>query len=167
MREMNPKKFKLPKEFWIKWKEALLSGNYTQGRGFLASYSELTEDDIDEEQTEPLIENCSFCCLGVLAISQEESLSDIFEVEYLYEKKQYNVPEELVSESTDNLSHPPLVEILSNLNDGMKKSKFIEEFKGLEYIFRIDVIQDFTEDREIQFDFKQIVEFIEDNTEFY
>lgn len=56
---MVEKKYKLPKDFWKKWKKALLSGEYNQTRGLLYRGKE-----VRHAVTSKLLP-VGHCCLGV------------------------------------------------------------------------------------------------------
>ena len=159
---MNPKKFKLPKEFAEKWIEALKSGDYKQGHSMLAT----TDVECFDGETLPPIEKCSFCCLGVAAKISGNPVEELIGVEYLYSKKAYKgIPEELLTEYSGN--DQALVWTLSQLNDGMSRDTYIEEFKDKAYNFRIDIEQHFTKEGKLESTFEDIVNFIKDNVEFY
>lgn len=104
----NIKKFRLPKDFWEnKWKPALLSGNYSQGKGALYR-------NINDILTPT---HGRFCCLGVAAEScgielkkTQEGIGFI-DKEVLSCFKQFEeIPSELID--TNELTFT-----LSNLND--------------------------------------------------
>jgi len=156
---MNPKKFKLPKEFAEKWIKALESGEYIQGNGYLAS--------IDEDLENSSLSVCSHCCLGVAAETVGNTRESLLEVEYLYERKHYSgIPEELLSPNNSCNANNSLVFILAHLNDGMGKDTFIQ-FKNYNYNYRTDIKQHFGANNCLRYDFNQIIEFIKDNVEFY
>jgi hypothetical protein len=93
MKRWIRKKFKFPKESWNKWKEALLSGEYAQGEGYLVSYKPDYEKDKYEEYENSIefsTQTCNFCCLGVMAVCQDVPLSNLFAVEYLYANKKWS-----------------------------------------------------------------------------
>lgn len=159
---MNPKRFKLPKEFAEKWIEALESGDYKQGHSSLAS------TDVEWHDGEPLppIELCSFCCLGVAAKISGNSVEKLIGVEYLYSKKAFKgIPEELIT--TESGVDNTLVWAVSQLNDGVSCSTYLDEFETESYVFRIDVKQHFLEEDIFKLSFEDIVNFIKDNVEFY
>jgi hypothetical protein len=156
MKQMNPKKFKLPQEFWEKWKEALLSENYKQGSGNLCFI---------EAFGKPL---CTHCCLGVAAEIAGNPRERLENVEFIYaEGGLTNIPRELISAPEGDGLDDDLSSILSALNDGMYSSSYNDTYKKFEYNYRVDIEQHFSIKTNIKYDFKQIVEFIEDNVEFY
>ena len=101
---MSEFKYKIPKDFGIKWTKALRSGNYNQGKGNLY-------DSFDN----------SYCCIGVAGSLCDVSNHDMidrglfsdgeFPVEFIGE---LSVPKELIGSAFAN----PLVKELINMNDG-------------------------------------------------
>lgn len=158
------KKFKLPKPFAIQWLEALRSGKYIQGGGTLARpiFLELTPP------TDNDLDNFSFCCLGVAGMicgNRPTSLSRGF----LYTDRGstlVNIPKELTMSTNDDLENHPMIQVLSNLNDGITTGRYIGGYNiRPEVSEKIDAI--FLEGKEYRFSFAEIADFIEDNTEFY
>lgn len=142
------KQFKLPKEFAEKWIIALRSSEYKQGHSMLLTIT-------NEEE-------CHYCCLGVAAkicgIPTEELHTEY--INHAYDL----IPDEIVG----NVNNLP--SFLSQLNDGISNSEYIEFIEGNEYepfVFRtFDINQQFTLG-EVKLNFNQIADFIEDNCEFY
>lgn len=166
------KQFKLPKEFAIKWLEALRSGNYKQCDGNLVIAND--EKLVSEELS---IENCSFCCLGVAGYIESIPISDM-RYNVLLEQLKFstkNVPVELLEididyEEDEVVEENILTHILSSLNDGVNKNNYNTYFKHRKnLVYRhIDIHQhNFDEVDEYKLDFNQIADFIEDNCEFY
>ena len=139
------KKFKLPKEFALKWVEALRSGEYTQGEGDLAIIDE------NEDGTVTL-QNTSFCCLGVAGYLCGNNISKLASESYL-DNSFKDVPTLLLGYSSDN----SLVKVLSHLNDGTSSSDVL---KG-EFVFRREIKHPYD-----KLTFLEIADFIEDNVEF-
>lgn len=151
------KQFKLPKEFAEKWVAALRSGEYTQGKGILQQF---INSDWDGE--EPSKETCSYCCLGVAGVINNIN-SDELSIEYYYHSIE-GIPNEIIGDSDTNI----LVQILSNLNDGLNNSDYTRITENKYYIFREDNYQYFSRNsKDLKFNFNQIADFIEDNCEFY
>jgi hypothetical protein len=161
MKKMNQKKFKLPKEFWEKWKTALLSGEYVQGDGFLGSFIE-EEDDEDENYKDEDPIQC-YCCLGVAAICSNISFNEIRNKEFINTEDNWKIVDEL-KVSNGNISENLLVAAVSRLNDGVSSGAILNSMCFKDCAFRLDVG---AIEGEVKFNFRQIVEFIEDNTEFY
>lgn len=136
------KKFKLPKEFALKWIEALRSGKYQQGTDTLVRI----ENNGDT----------MYCCLGVAcSISGIEDIpmhshdtidkdKDLFEA----------IPEEIKGGTFDT----KLVEILTTMNDRFDKGYYSHYIKD-SIIFRHGYKTNYT--------FNEIADWIEDNCEFY
>lgn len=158
------KQFKLPKEFAEKWLTALRNGEYKQGEGYLQFLTD-EQDAIDE--ISPTKENCSFCCLGVAGVINGVEQSDLFESELFYPGvKEFDnrIPSELIGRQND----VELVQLLTNLNDGLNYSTYNQIIKNHDYIFRINPDEhDFSSIKDYKLDFNQIADFIEDNCEFY
>jgi len=101
---MSEFKYKIPKDFGIKWVNALRSGNYKQGK-----------DDLYKAF------NNSYCCIGVAGsicdISNQDMnekglfSKDDFSLEFI---EQLSFPIELTGSAYAN----PLVNELINMNDG-------------------------------------------------
>lgn len=136
------KKFKLPKEFALKWIEALRSGEYKQGVGQLA---------IIKEEEEATLQNTAFCCLGVAGHLCGSTIVDLSNSFYLREVEEINpeIPSQILGGTENNL-----VRILSTFNDGVGDSAYKKGF-----ILRNGYKNKFT--------FLEIADFIEDNVEFY
>lgn len=149
---MKKKQFKLPKEFALKWLEALRSGKYRQGESYL-SFPDTEDDAINY-----------YCCLGVAALICDVSQDKLYNIELLYPEKfeHTTIPTELLGEQGNS----PLVDVLTRLNDGVaEKDNDITKSDSL--IFRTDItVHDFKEKR-YKLNFNQIADFIEDNCEFY
>jgi hypothetical protein len=141
------KKFKLPKDFAIKWLEALRSGTYKQSEGQLVGSPDNTLT----------LENTSFCCLGVAGYICGYQLSQLYGYGFLIDELFPNVPKEIQDRPDDQ----SLVHVLSSLNDGIAIDDKVH-FENLGYIFR-----PLEESDLIQYNFTQIADFIEDNVEFY
>lgn len=158
------KKFKLPKPFAIQWLEALRSGKYLQGGGTLAQPVYInTPPPTDVESN-----NYRFCCLGVaghICGNRATSLTRGF----LYVDKGatlVNIPKELSMSTHDDLENHPLVQVLSNLNDGITTGRYIGGYNlRPDVSAKIDIV--FHDQGEYKFSFAEIADFIEDNTEFY
>jgi hypothetical protein len=157
------KKFKLPKPFAIQWLEALRSGKYLQGGGTLSQPIYVNTPPTNIE-----LNNFKFCCLGVaghICGNRATLLSRGF----LYTdggSTLVNIPNELTMSTNDDLDNYPLVQVLSNLNDGITSSRYIGGYNLRPNVStKIDVI--FSEQSEYKFSFAEIADFIEDNTEFY
>lgn len=134
------KKYKLPKEFATKWLLALRSGKYEQNKlGALYNYK-----------------NNSYCCLGVAASilgCSKENMDQSY-VELDTAPKKY--PSELLV--WDNTGPYELPILLAKLNDGYNKDTYgLEE--NIILLKNIDVSKGYN--------FNQIADFIELNTEFY
>jgi hypothetical protein len=156
------KKFKLPKDFAVKWLEALRSGKYIQSRGMLTTALYVDTTPLSNE-----LDKIGFCCLGVaghLCGNPISSLSSGF----LYSDKGglVNVPKELLKTVGGNIEDFPMIHLLSKLNDGLANSSLI-----VGYNVRPDVSTKVDESlaghKDYRFSFAEIADFIEDNTEFY
>lgn len=155
------KKFKLPKDFAIKWVEALRSGKYKQATGILMR--RLIPESTDE------ISNFGFCCLGVGAHLCGHTKESVKNHNYLWEDlktDEHNIPLELISPKNGKNN---LVAILTNLNDGLYVSDYLQlELKNYNYRSPNMFQELFKEVPEkVYFTFNQIADFIEDNCEFY
>lgn len=140
------KKYKLPKKFAKKWLKALRSGEYEQGR------IELYNKNLNK-----------YCCLGVACIicgAKKEWLSReilINENGMLHRKLGEKIPKELIRYNNFNND---FTDILVRLNDGnMFKNKIDKENfinHGIEFLKEVEI-----------YNFNEISDFIELNTEFY
>lgn len=149
------KNFRLPKEFGIKWLEALRSGKYKQTNGTLCNIDE------NEKNTN----NVGYCCLGIgatingvpdtLLVGWEVLVPEIFG---------RFIPSEILRSSSEN----EFVQLVAPLNDGCSKMTFKSYLdKGI--IFRPEIMEKY-EATQVYFEyltFAQIADVIEDNTVFY
>lgn len=154
----DPKPFKLPKEFYDKWKEALLSGKYQQATQTLVAYE---GDDMEEP--------CGYCCLGVALtlldgydhqyIAGGDAPTDIKPVDNLVND---GFPREIASCDYGHLGG-----VLAALNDGMTRANFVEHQKRFTQEFKM--VKEFPEDTKgkVFHSFKDIVDFMELNVETY
>ncbi len=131
------KKFTLPKEFALKWIEALRSGEYKQGESTLVATNSL----------KPTLENTKFCCLGVAGYICGFSIKELNSFFYL-EKNTHKAPAQ-ISGGVEN----DLVRILSTFNDGFGDIGYKDAFT-------------FRGDFKTRLNFSEIANFIEDNVEF-
>ena len=150
------KSFKLPREFGEKWLNALRGGEYKQGKSNLV-YILVPNINLNEL----VVENVSFCCLGVAGHLCGNSLSDLLPFSYLEAESEFKaIPKELVGDNEN-----ALVDVLSSLNDGVTNTS-LEDFKTKGYHFREDIGRPDNEGI-LSLNFAQIADFIEDNIEFY
>lgn len=142
------KNFRLPKDFGIKWLEALRSGKFQQGTGKLVGAINA--------------ETYSYCCLGVAGFLACENNDRLFGGGFLRTNKFENVglPTELLIPDGMSVIDHPMSNVLSQLNDGTASKSLLKD-----YVLRpeINVFGDSVD----KMNFLQIADFIEDNTEFY
>lgn len=131
------KKFTLPKEFALKWLEALRSGEYKQGERFLANKGVQT----------------TFCCLGVAGRICGYSVEQLNSTHFFKSELFGKVPNEIVGSSENELSLT-----LSRLNDGI----ILDINSESDYNFRVD----YKKGEPLKLNFNQIADFIEDNVKF-
>jgi hypothetical protein len=160
------KTFKLPKEFAENWLAALRSEKYKQVGGTLVDVEYELDSGGQADYDKPIMETCSYCCLGVAAMSVGCEFDQIIGDDLLSDNKTFytkqGIPEilrELVTEKEYTL-----VGTLTSLNDGCSPDKFgmiIGAFPNLVFPkCELDIY------KKVKFNFKQIAEFIELNVEF-
>lgn len=164
------KDFKLPKEFGIKWLEALRSGEYTQIPGKLVDVVENGAFDMD---TEDFLVGDPFkgCCLGIGALicgAEHTQLGtaglpeDV--VEYL---EGINYPSEL-SEETHYSQDLTLPTILAAYNDGdceFEESTLSALYPNTKFEYHFNEHELRNEFNKLSFE--EIANWVEQNVEFY
>lgn len=148
------KKLTLPKEFGIKWLEALRGGDYQQARGTLCEVSKKDPTTF------------GYCCLGVGGViggAKPDILIDNGTLNLQLHSE--FVPSVIIGDASEN----KFVELVAPLNDGCLKAEFnlrVEEG----FIFDAEIIELFKYiadgARGRQLTFIEIAKIIEDNTEF-
>jgi hypothetical protein len=159
------KTFKLPKEFAENWLAALRSEKYKQVGGTLVYAEYELDSDEQEDYDKPLMETCSYCCLGVAAVSVGCEFDQIIGNDLLSDNDDFyinrGIPEILAEADGEDYN---LVGTLTSLNDGCSQDKFgmfIGAFPNLVFPkYELDIY------KKVKFNFKQIAEFIELNVEF-
>ncbi|MEB0262874.1 hypothetical protein [Mucilaginibacter sp. 10I4] len=106
---MENYRYQLPKAFATKWVEALRSGEYKQGTGYL---SFIYRDSASKVEIR-------YCCLGV-ACSMVGIPDNLLKIEFVL--PHFNMPKELIGDRVEN----GLVQILTNMNDREGGKSFLE-----------------------------------------
>lgn len=159
--QKSPKQyaFKLPREFAVKWLQALRSGDYIQGNEWLAQQLDF--------------EKYSYCCLGVgvrLCGVEPETL-DCYQMPgegfSRKEAEELGFPIELLAPKKWDF---PM--ILANLNDGLnsKNLRQIVDRYGDVIVFKklpdLSGAENSSQNY-VHYSFSEIADWIEDNVEFY
>jgi hypothetical protein len=150
---------KMKESLATEWIEALRSGNYTKGAGFLV------HKEFDNKGKE---ESCSYCCLGVLGKLHGLDSDQMDQMEILntyrqnYNKHEHNyqgIPEQFWADDT---GPDTAIGILVSMNDNLTYSSDANNNRMLDkYIFRKKLKVGINE-----FTFEEIADFMEDNFEF-
>lgn len=114
---IDEEEYKLPKEFWKKWKAALLSGKYPQGKTYLLNR-----------------ETNTYCCLGVACSVVGIDNNSLLDKNWIIDLSNdgfdlSDIPEDLATDEG-------LAAILAQMNDESKS--FVEIVKWIEK--NVDII---------------------------
>jgi hypothetical protein len=148
------KTFKLPKDFFNKWIEALESKKYLQGRNNL--FIEDTKNEF-------------YCCLGVacrVANINKQFLKEYGLIHEIDKTITKNIPKEL-TEYESFRTTVSLPQLLANLNDGATYQDFINFKKWFPDIKFSKILTEDVAGKRLRYSFKDIAEFLKLNVEPY